>query len=404
MIDRQLRVLVGERGLLGVDATGVPRVAPHTDEECALVLSAASSEGWQVRIEGSGTWCPTDAPADLALTTRNLRGVTDLNPADLVAAVRAGTTWANLRATLLDQGAWVVADPPGRGRSVGSIVATGTSGPLRTGFGTLRDQMLGLTLATGNGEIIRVGGKVVKNVAGYDITKLAVGSFGAFGIITSVNLRLRTVPRVDTTMAAYGERDGLLRAARSILETGMTPAALEVVSPLATGQSRWAVVVRLLGSDAAVKEDRLTIAAAVAPMALHEMDTSEAAQLWQTLLSGATTGETTLRLGALPTGLETALDTLAHHLDEACDDWIMVSVPAGVVRWSGEAQPDRLRLLRGVCAQHEMPMTIERAPWQIRSTVGHFGAYRENVGRIIGSLRRSFDDRGILVVPLSDQS
>ncbi len=404
MIDKQLRVLVGERGLLGADASGIPRVAPHTDEECALVLSAASSEGWHVRIEGSGTWIPSDAPADFALTTRNLRGVTDLNPADLVATVRAGTGWANLRSTVLDQGAWVVADPPGSGRSVGSIVATASSGPLRTGFGTLRDQMLGLTLATGNGEIVRVGGRVVKNVAGYDITKLAVGSFGAFGVITSVNLRLRAVPRVDATMLAYGERDGLLRAARSILEAGTTPAALEVVSPLATGQSRWAVIIRLLGSDAAVNADRLTIASAVAPIALKELDTSEAAQLWQTLLTKATTGETTLRLGALPTALETALDTLAHHVDEACDDWIMVSVPAGVVRWSGAAPPNRLRLLRGVCAQHEMPMTIERAPWHIRSTIGHFGAYRESVGRIIASLRRSFDGRGILVVPLSDES
>ncbi|KPJ83758.1 MAG: hypothetical protein AMS18_17270 [Gemmatimonas sp. SG8_17] len=404
MIDKQLRVLVGDRGLLGADATGIPRVAPHTDEECSLVLSVASSEGWRVRIEGSGTWMPTDAPADLALTTRHLAGVTDLNPADLVATVRAGTTWANLRATLLDQGAWVVTDPPGSGRSVGSIVATATSGPLRTGFGTLRDQLLGLTLATGNGEIIRVGGKVVKNVAGYDITKLAVGSFGAFGVITSVNLRLRAVPRVDTTMLAYGERDELLRAARSILEAGTTPAALEVVSPLATGQSRWAVVLRLLGSDAAVNADRLTIADAVAPITLKELDTSAAAQLWRTLLTQATAGETTLRLGALPTALETALDTLAHYVDEECDDWIMVSVAAGVVRWSGEAQPNRLRLLRGVCAQLEMPITIERAPWHVRSTIGHFGAYRENIGGIITSLRRSFDDRGILAVPLSDES
>src|SRR5690606_14715546 len=128
-----------------------------------------------VRVEGCGTWLQTDAPADLAISTRALDQIASLAPADLVATVQAGTTIETLRRRFADQRMWLALDPPGRPeRSIGSVVATATAGPLRNGSGPVRDHVLGCTIVTGDGRIVRAGGRVVKNVAGYDLTKLQV--------------------------------------------------------------------------------------------------------------------------------------------------------------------------------------------------------------------------------------
>jgi FAD/FMN-containing dehydrogenase len=401
MIARQIGSLLGDHTLVGEDSDGTPRVAPRTDDACSIVLSKAAKEGWRVRVQGTGSWNTTDAPADLALSTSNLTGVTEVSPADLVASVRAGTPWEELRLSLLDHEAWIPLDPPGAARSVGSVVATGTAGPLRSGFGTLRDQILGLTFVTGDGRIIRAGGKVVKNVAGYDIAKLLAGSFGAFGVITSVNFRLRTVPRADQTLFAAGDRDALIRAARAILGSGETPAALELISPRAGGADEWTLALRLRGSEPAVAAQTTVAADVAAPAILRRAELKSASGFWKQLCAGATGGETTLRMGALPSALESTLDLLAHHLDEKCDDWITVSVTTGSVRWTGNATPDHIRLFRGMCAQQEVPITLERAPWRIRSEVGHFGAYRGRVDTIVESIRGAFDPAQVLLVPLS---
>jgi FAD/FMN-containing dehydrogenase len=110
---------------------------------------------------------------------------------------------------------WLALDPPGRPeRSIGSVIATATAGPLRHGFGPVRDHVLGCSVATGDGRLVNAGGRVVKNVAGYDLTKLQVGGFGGFGIIAEVHLRLRALPRADVTLLARGARDALTSGAR----------------------------------------------------------------------------------------------------------------------------------------------------------------------------------------------
>jgi len=395
-IVHRIRSLVGTDAVLETDGTGLPRVAPRSEEEAALVLRTASEAGWRVRVEGAARWSPDDAPADLALTTQRLSEITYLDPADLVATAQAGVAWDDLRGALADQGAWVALDPPGTGRSVGSVVATATAGPLRGGFGNVRDHVLGLTLVTGDGRVVRPGGRVVKNVAGFDLAKLATGSFGAFGVVTSVTLRLRAVPRADMTLVATGMRDALLSAARRILDAGITPGALELLAPAAAQAADWALAIRLIGADAEVQAARNAVGGA-ASLGFAELPARESAQLWSDVLAGAESGPTTVRLGTLPSALDDALDLVAHHLPEA---WLAATVGGGTIRWSGETTHDRVKLLRHQAAQQEIPLTLERAPWPMRASLGHFGAYREGVGRLVGQLRRAFDPHGTLVVPV----
>lgn len=397
-IAQRLRSILG--GAAGVEesAGGQPRVAPESVEGVALVLRAASEQSWRIRVEGAGGWAPTDAPADLVLTTERLQRISYLDGADLVATVEAGLRWDDLRGALAEHGAWVAADPPGSGRTVGSVIATGTAGPLRSGFGNIRDHIVGLTLVSGEGRVVRSGGRVVKNVAGFDLAKLAAGSFGAFGVVASASWRLRAVPRADSTLVTHGVRDTLLAAARGILDAGLTPAAVELLSPRVVATESWSLAVRLTGADAEVAAERDAVARATR-VDFAELAAADASALWRQPQAAATAGVTTLRLGALPSALDEALDLAAHHLPEG---WVTVSVAPGVIRWSGEAAPERLRLLRHTAAQQEMPLTLERAPWPVRHQLGHFGAYREGAGRLITSLRRAFDPAGVLVTAVGD--
>lgn len=402
-LSTRLRSLLGAAADFGTASDGVPTVLPRSEAACALLLRTASLEGWRVRVEGAGTWMPPAGEADLALRTGGLNALGPVNAADLVVTTQTGIRWDALRRGLADAGAWLAHDAPGGDRTLGSLLATGSAGPLRAGYGMLRDHVLGLTLVTGDGRVIRVGGRVMKNVAGYDVAKLAVGSFGAFGVISSVHLRLRTVPRADVTLAAPGSRDVLLEAARSVLDAGISPAALELISPAAAAVPQWTLGVRLCGTDVEVAAERAAVQEA-SRLAYAEHTGADAAAFWARVLGAVSRAPATARLGALPASLEDALDLVALHLDEPIRDWISVTVPAGTVRWSGTAGAEALTRFRMAAAEREWPVTLERAPWEIRSRIGVFGSYREGTSRLVSGLKAAFDPADILVTPLGAEA
>ena len=395
------------RDAIGADAIerdphGLPRVVPDSTDAVAQVVGLAHEHGWRLRIEGRGTWLPADAPADLALSTRALDGVEFVSPADLVAGVKAGISLENLRRRLGDDGMWLALDPPGRPeRSVGSVLATAAAGPLRQGFGPVRDHVLGLTVVTGEGRVVRPGGRVVKNVAGFDLTKLEVGGFGAFGVITECTLRLRAVPRADRTLVARGPRDQLTSLARALTASRLSLSALELVSPTIAAESDWVLAVRLLGTDEGVVAETGRLEAASdlpwTPLA-HE----RAASFWHLAARAVLGGPVSLRLGALQDGLDDTLDLVAGVLDEGL--LTAGAGSAGGIRWSGEAGVAALRSLRRTTAAREIPMTLERAPWDLRQALGHFGAYREGVSQLVGRLRSTFDPASVFSVALEHEA
>ena len=396
MIIARLRALLGPAAV-DRDADNVPRVAPGSTDALALVCRLAHDEGWKIRVEGLATWLPADAPADLAVTTRALDEIVSVHPADLVATVQAGASLDAIRRRLAEQGMWLALDPPGRpDRTVGSVIATGTSGPLRHGFGPVRDQILGCTVVTGDGRIVKPGARVVKNVAGYDLTKLHVGGFGGFGILTEAHLRLRALPRADVTLVSRGSRDALTAAARDLLEARIAPAALELVSPALAADPDWVLATRFLGVDAAVQAEvrRLpTESGAV----WEQLPADRTAGFWALLARGSLDGPVTFRLGVLADGLDEMLDLLAHDLDTGV---VAAGAASGSLRWTGDAPVERLRATRRAAAAREIPMTLERAPWPVRRALGHFGAYREGIGQLVDRLRGTFDPKQSLSVAL----
>ena len=396
VVHGRLRALLGSSGVER-DQGGLPRAIPDTADALSLVCRLAHDEGWKIRVEGQGTWLPTDAPADLAVSTRALDQVVSVSPADLVATVQSGTPLEALRRRLADEGMWLALDPPGRPeRSLGSVIATATAGPLRHGFGPVRDHVLGCTVATGDGRLVKAGGRVVKNVAGYDLTKLQVGGFGGFGIVAEAHLRLRALPRADVTLVARGTRDTLTSAARDVMAAELVPAALELLSPALAAEADWVLAARFVGTDAAVQGDVRRLAP-IAELAWQPLPTDRTAAFWGLVARGSQGGPITLRLGVLGDGVDDTLDLLAHDLDEKL---LSAGAGSGMIRWTGDAPLERLRAVRRTAAAREIPMTLERAPWAMRKALGHFGAYREGVGQLVGRLRDTFDPGQCLQVAL----
>ena len=379
------------------DRDGRPRAIPESAEAVAQVCRMAHEQGWRVRIEGQSSWMPSDAPADLSLSTRGMARIVDVSPADLVATVEAGVSIGRLQQELHARGAWLAIDPPGRPeRSIGSIVATGTAGPLRFGFGPVRDHILGGTIVTGDGRVIKAGGHVVKNVAGYDLTKLQVGGFGAFGVVTQVHLRLRALPAARVTLVARGQRDVLTHAARALVEQRLAASALELFSPALAGGPEWVLAVDLAGTEAGVA-DEISRAAVEASVRWSRLDAEAAQVFWNATARAALGGEITFRLGVFPDGLDEIIDLLAEHLDAG---QVSAGPGGGLLRWSGAAPVEKLRLVRRLASEREIPLTLERAPWAVRHAFGHYGAYREGVGALVAKLRSTFDPDPTFAVAL----
>lgn len=383
----RLRHALGDAAV-EADRDGRPRALPDSTDAVAQVCGLAHEQGWRVRLEGRGTWMPADVPADLALSTRALSRVVEVAPADLVATCETGVAVADLQRALAERGAWLALDPPGHpDRSLGSVIATGSAGPLRHGFGPVRDHILGGTTVTGDGRVIKAGGNVVKNVAGYDLTKLQVGGFGAFGVVTQVHLRLRAVPERRATLLARGDRDTLTRQARGLMEEQLAAGALELFSPALAADAEWVLALELSGTAAGV-EAEATRAAEHCEVSWIRLSPEHANAFWSTTSRGAQAGAVTLRLGVFPDGLDEMIDLLAERLDVGL---LSAGAGRGLLRWSGAAPVEAMRDLRRIAAEREIPLTLERAPWETRQAMGHFGAYREGVGVLVSKLRSTFD-------------
>src|SRR5688572_14832866 len=156
-------------------------------------ILAAATDGRPLCIRGGGT---KDfygrAPQGEILDVREHRGVVDYDPAELVITARGGTPLAEVEDALASRGQWLAFEPPhfGDGATIGGCVAAGLAGPRRASTGSVRDFLLGVTLLDGRGQVLRFGGQVMKNVAGFDVARLMAGSLGTLGILLDVSLKL----------------------------------------------------------------------------------------------------------------------------------------------------------------------------------------------------------------------
>jgi glycolate oxidase FAD binding subunit len=208
-------------------------VEPASVEEAGQALRAAHRAGKKVVVVGGGSKLGLGNPperAELLLSTARLDRVLEHAAGDLVVKVQAGARLADLQAALAPAGQWLALDPPEPGATVGGMVAANAAGPRRLRYGTVRDLIIGITVVLANGTVAHAGGKVVKNVAGYDLAKLFCGSLGTLGLIAEATFRLHPRPAAAAVVTLEVEgAEQVGEATRRLLRSTLVPSAIELV-------------------------------------------------------------------------------------------------------------------------------------------------------------------------------
>jgi glycolate oxidase FAD binding subunit len=209
-------------------------VFPGSIEDVAAVMTLASEVGSPVTPWGGGTAASVGMPAGragLVIGLRRLGRLLDHEPGDLTATVEAGMTFGAFQAALGSRGQWLSLDPGDPERAtVGGVLATNACGPRRHLYGTARDLLIGVTVVTAEGSIVKGGGKVVKNVAGYDLPKLFIGSYGTLGVIVEATVKLRPLPEREELVSVRFERlKDAGAAVKAVAASDLIPNAIELL-------------------------------------------------------------------------------------------------------------------------------------------------------------------------------
>ena len=232
----------------------VTRTIPADSAECARILGEAARDRRTVRIIGSGTkaYVGDAATTDIEVATSRLGGVIDHEPADLTVTVGAGMRIADVALALERAGQFLPLDPPhADDATIGGVIAANSNGFWRARYGAVRDLLIGTRVALADGTVARAGGRVVKNVAGYDLDKLVVGSFGTLGVIVEATFKVLPVaPASDGLVARFARSSDAYAAAEAIVRGA---SRVEACAVEWTEGTAWRLAVRARGTMPTVK-------------------------------------------------------------------------------------------------------------------------------------------------------
>jgi glycolate oxidase FAD binding subunit len=302
-------------------------VAPGSTEEAAAVLRAAAEHELAVVVRGAGGrlgWGVPPSRCDLMIDMSRMSSVVEHSAGDLVARMEAGARMADVAAALERDGQELALDVPGEA-TIGGVVASGLAGPRRLRYGTPRDLLIGITIVRADGTVARSGGKVVKNVAGYDLGKLLAGSAGTLALITEATFRLHPLPAARVYVTAEYVAAGIAcDAVAAAANSPLVASAVELSRPVPDGPIRIGVL--LEGSSEGVAARAMRMADLLGPA-----ETSLAPPPWWRGAPSAD-GGTLIRVSCWVSALPTVLDAIAAAArDTGVSPAIEGSAGAGVL-------------------------------------------------------------------------
>jgi len=229
-------------------------VLPGSVDEVGAVVQQAAAAKVPVTPWGGGTAAAVGAPparVGIVLALKRLDRLVEHEPGDLTVTAEAGLTLETLQTALRARGQWLSLDPPEAERAtIGGLIAANASGPRRHLYGTVRDLLIGVTVVTADGSVVRGGGKVVKNVAGYDLPKLFIGSYGTLGIVVEATFKLRPLPEDERLVGVTFDRlKDAGAAARAVLAEDLIPNAIEILDAAAGAPLGLGPVTLVVGFD-----------------------------------------------------------------------------------------------------------------------------------------------------------
>lgn len=379
-------------------------IEPTEPAQVAAALAWASNEGLRTVIRGRGSklsWGRTPSRVDVVLSTAQITRDVVHRHGDLTATVQAGITLSDLNRQLASQGQWLPLDSPFESATIGGLIATNDSGPLRHRYGTPRDLLIGITLAMTDGRLVKSGGHVVKNVAGYDLAKLVSGSFGTIAAIVDATFKLLPIPQTSQTiLASYDDGDALAADVARLAASQLEPVALDVrvllgqsdTAPQRSLAARFATSPEATALQVAEAQQRLSTSSEV-------IDGSRETAWWSEqvrhpwMLAGST-----LRLSWLPAALADVfrlMDELQRTSGAAVELIARAGLGAGFLRLEGDDAAVAGAIERLRSRPLVTNVVVLRHGGSLKRTVDTWGTPPDS-HRLMQALKRSFDPAGVL--------
>ncbi|MEG4171628.1 MULTISPECIES: FAD-binding oxidoreductase [unclassified Microcoleus] len=399
-------------------------VYPNTQEELAAVIAWAGQHRCAVLPCGSGSkldWGglvkldPPNPPYQgglseppflrgagglVAVSTSRLNRLVQHAVGDLTVTAEAGIKFADLQQILAAAGQFLPIDPAyPQQATLGGIVATADAGSLRHRYRGMRDLLLGITFVRSDGKIAVAGGRVVKNVAGYDLMKLFTGAYGTLGVISQVTFRVYPLPESSGTVVLTGEINALSQTVQILLSSALTPSAVDLLSPelvakLGLGKGT-GLIVRFQSIAPSVKQQSARLLEVAEKLGLQGTSYCEndEHQLWQrlpqTMWDSGTKSAIICKIGIRPSEAVTAINTLPVQ-----DAWIHAGSGLGVLRFETATAQTLLQVRRG-CEAKGGFLTVLAAPTDIKQQLDVWG-YTGSAIDLMRRIKQQFDPENLL--------
>ncbi|HMO56526.1 MAG TPA: FAD-binding oxidoreductase [Roseiflexaceae bacterium] len=374
-------------------------VVPGSAEEVAAVMRYATAHGLCVAARGGGTkcgWGNTPHALDLVLSLARLNRVTEHAWGDMTASAEAGCAIGALQATLAAHGQRLALDAHWPAQAtIGGMLATGDSGALRLRYGGLRDLLIGITVVLPDGTIARSGGKVVKNVAGYDLPKLMTGALGTLGVIVAATFRLHPLPRTERTFSiATGDAAHAAAVMLAALDSALVPGAMQV---RCDGSGAW-LDFCFEGVEAAIDEQIGLLATLTGARVAQPAD----AAVWQAreALWAGDDPALVCKVAVLPSQAAQLDQLLRHVAGQLQLKWRLVlqAIGVGMLRLEGanhEVLLTALSTLRDELLRWGGSLVALGCPAAIKSRIDVWGAVGDDMA-LMRRVKAQFDPLGIL--------
>jgi glycolate oxidase FAD binding subunit len=367
-------------------ATQLRTERPSSPEQAAGLLRELGEAATALRVRGGGTkstWGAPGEPVGLQVDTTAMDAVLEHNVGDFTAVVQAGVPLAGLQERLAAHGQMLALDPPDGGATIGGVVATADSGPLRHRYGGVRDLVVGISAALSDGSLVHAGGRVIKNVAGYDLAKVLAGSLDTLGLITTVSLRLH--PRAETTataVATSGDPDVLGRAAGVLAGLPLEADCLD--AGWADGRGR--LLVRFAGPTARSQAERVLAHMTAAGLSDAEVAAADE-EIWDAQRA-AQRADAVLKVSALPTDLPSVLRA-AEAVGATAVSRAALGLSWIAMRGADGDLAPRVTAVRDALAPRAC--TLLDGPAVLRDAVGVWPAVDPVALAVMGRLKARFD-------------
>ncbi|NET41714.1 MAG: FAD-binding oxidoreductase [Okeania sp. SIO2B3] len=386
-------------------------VYPETQVQLSTIVTCCAKNNWAILPCGSGSkihWGglmkvdpTTHKQGIIVVSSDRLNHLIEHAVGDLTVTVEPGMKYAELQETLAKTGQFLAIDPAyPETATIGGIIATADTGSLRQRYRGVRDMLLGISFVRSDGKIAKAGGRVVKNVAGYDLMKLFTGSYGTLGIISQVTLRVYPLQQASGTVVLVGEKNNIAKATQTLLSSALTPVAIDLLSTNLVEQldlgKGVGLMVRFQSIIESVEEQSNQLLKVGDSLGLNSTRYHDyEAELWQKLKQqiwhSQQNTEIICKIGVIPTE---AVETLERTALETGFGLIHAGSGLGELKFNS-VTPETLLKLRRWCESKGGFLTVLAAPLETKEKLDVWG-YHQNGLEIMRRIKQQFDPQNIL--------